>query len=290
MLCGMTDHRVTAKSRTLGAALREAREERGLKLRELAGQLSLDPSRLSKWELGKQIPKDTVVAQILTHLGVTGERYDEIVGLTSNASAGQWLAVTLPEQRQHLAALLDLEQHADTIVTVSPLLIPGLLQDGGYVRAIMSAGELPADEISTRVAVRLGRRDAITRRECPARLRAFVGEAALRQIIGGREVMVQQLQHLAREAERENVELLVVPFDTGHHPGLEGPFTLIDPREDQGMGAVVHIENRRSGLFLQEDEDVVTYRHAVDTVAQVAMSLTDSIRLIATITEEMRTG
>lgn len=290
MLCGMTDHKVTTKSRVLGAELRDAREERGLKLRELARQLSLDPSRLSKWELGRQIPKDTVVAQILTHLGVTGERYDEIVGLTSGASAGQWLAVSLPEQRQHLAALLDLEQHADTIVTVSPLLIPGLLQDGGYVRAIMSAGELPADEISTRVAVRLGRRDAITRRECPARLRAFVGEAALRQIIGSRAVMVQQLQHLTQEAERENVELRVVPFDTGHHPGLEGPFTLIDPREDQGISAVVHIENRRSGLFLQEDEDVVTYRQAVDTVAQVAMSLTDSIRLIATITEEMRTG
>jgi transcriptional regulator with XRE-family HTH domain len=290
MLCGMTDHKVTAKSRTLGGALRVAREERGLKLRELAGQLSLDPSRLSKWELGKQIPKDTVVAQILTHLGVTGERYDEIVGLTSGASAGQWLAVSLPEQRQHLAALLDLEQHADTIVTVSPLLIPGLLQDGGYVRAIMSAGELPAEEISTRVAVRLGRRDAITRRENPARLRAFVGEAALRQIIGSRQVMVQQLQHLTQEAERENVELRVVPFDTGHHPGLEGPFTLIDPREDQGISAVVHIENRRSGLFLQEDEDVATYRHAVDTVAQVAMSLTDSIRLIATITDEMRSG
>ena len=290
MLCGMADHRATPKSRALGAALREARQERDLKLRELARELDLDPSRLSKWELGKEVPKDTVVAQILTYLGVSGERYDEIIALIDGADDGPWLAISLPDQRAHLAAMLDLEQSAETITTVSPLLIPGLLQEPRYIRAIMSAGNLSANEIATRVTVRLGRQNVITRRD-PVRLRAFVGEAALRQVIGSRAVQVQQLEHLVDEAARENVELRIMQFDgTGHHPGLEGPFTLFDPRPDEGIGAIVHIENRRSGLFLHEDQDVATYREAVDQVAKVAMSPEESTRLIADVITEMRTG
>ncbi|MEC3976159.1 helix-turn-helix domain-containing protein [Amycolatopsis sp. H20-H5] len=283
----MADH-ATPKSRTLGAALREAREAKKISLRGLAGELELDPSRLSKWETGKQVPKDTVVSQILTHLGVTGDRYDEIVAMTAGADAGTWLAVTLPEQRQHLAALLDLEATAKMITSVSPLLIPGVLQEGEYVRAIMSAGDLPSGEISTRVATRLGRRDTIARRT-PAQLRAFIGEAALRQVIGSRTVMEHQLSHLLLEAERPNVEIRVVTFDSGWHSGLEGPFSLIDPRPGEGIVPVVHIENRRSGLFLHEVEDVATYRQAVDTVVQAAMSPADTKGLIADVIKEMRT-
>lgn len=284
MLCGMVDHRVTPKSRTLGGALREAREQRGLSLRELARQLELDPSRLSKWELGKEAPKDTVVAQILTHLGVTGERYDELIRLTAGADDGLWV-VALPEQRPHLAALLDLEQSAETITTVSPLLIPGLLQCHPYVRAIMATGNLPADEIATRVTLRLGRQNVITRRN-PACLRVFLGEAALRQVIGSPAVMIEQLEHLIEEAKRPNVELRVMAFGSGHHAGLIGQFTRFDPRPDQGIDVVVHAENQQSGLFMQED--VSTFQQAIEDVDRVAMSPTESVGLIADVITEMR--
>src|SRR4030088_482425 len=160
MLCFMVANTGSPKARVLGNALRQAREDKGLGLRELAGELGLDPSALSKWERGLMVPKDVIVARILTHLGINGERYDEILKMPANADASQWLAVTLPEQRQHLAAILDFENSAETITTVSPLLIPGLLQVSGYIRAIMSAGTVPEHEVATRLAVRIGRRDA----------------------------------------------------------------------------------------------------------------------------------
>jgi transcriptional regulator with XRE-family HTH domain len=286
----MADNTATPKARVLGAALREARKERDLSLRKLAAELGRDPGLLSRWETGKRVPQATDVAQILTFLGVTGDRYDEIIRMTQGTDAAQWLAVTLPEQRQHLAALLSFEDAADTITTVCPLLIPGLLQVSGYVRAIMVAGTVPSDEIATRVAVRIGRRDAITRRD-PARLVAFIGEAALRQVIGGPEVMADQLAQLLEDAARPNIELRVVPFASGWHPGLEGPFTLIDPKADTQRATmpVVHIENRRSGLFLHEKEDVNTYRQAVDAMLLSAMSSTDTAGLIADVIKEMRT-
>jgi transcriptional regulator with XRE-family HTH domain len=290
MLCVMPAHTGSPKARVLGNALRQAREDKGLGLRALAGELDLDPSALSKWERGLMVPKDVVVARILTHLGINGERYDEILTMPEGADAAQWLAITLPEQRQQLAALLDFENTADTITTASPLLIPGLLQESGYVRAIMSAGTVPADEIATRVAVRIGRRDVITRRD-PARLVAFIGESALRQVIGGPNVMAEQLTFLLEAASWANVELRVIPYASGWHPALEGPFTIIDPKvnAERATTPVVHIENRRSGLFLHEKEDVDTYRQAVDAVLLAAMSPTDTEELIAAVIKEMRT-
>lgn len=59
----------------------------------------------------------------------------------------------------------------------------------------MSAPGVPTHEIEMRVRVRLGRRDTITRRE-PVPFVGLIGEAALRQQIGSRDVMLEQLQWL----------------------------------------------------------------------------------------------
>lgn len=42
--------------KTIGTTLRELREEKGLLLREVGAQLSLDPTILSKIEQGKRMP------------------------------------------------------------------------------------------------------------------------------------------------------------------------------------------------------------------------------------------
>src|SRR5262245_25884315 len=124
---------ITPKARALGKALREAREATGQSLRAFAKQLGRDPGVLSRWETGDRTPQSDQVAQLLTKLGVTGERYDEVMELTRGTDERRWLAITLPEQRQQFAALLDLEASATTITAVAPLLVPGLLQTSGYI-------------------------------------------------------------------------------------------------------------------------------------------------------------
>ncbi len=253
-----------------------------MSLRKLASDLGKDASQLSRWETGDRAPKPTDVAQILTHLGVSGEKYDEIIVICDGTLEPRWLAVSLPEQRQQLAAMLEFERTASAITEVSPLLIPGILQTSDYARAIMISANVPADEVETRVAVRVGRRDAILRRE-PAQFVALVGEAALRQVIGTHDVRVEQLRFLSEMAERANVELRVVPFTSGWHPALEGPFLLIDSEQTP----VVQLENRRSGLFLHEQEDVQTYRQGADTVLRVAMNPADSSAFLGEVINEL---
>lgn len=272
------DNVKTPKALALGSALRRAREARGLSLRKLGERLGRDAGVLSRWETGDRTPTEGTVAEILAELGVNGDDYDEIMALTRGTDDRQWEALTLAEQRQQLAALLDFEDKATGIKVVGPLLIPGLLQDNGYVRAIMSAGGVPPGEVATRIATRIGRQNVLTR-DNPVPLVALIGEAALCQRIGTPEVMAAQFRYLQQTAQRPNVDLRVVPFDSGWHPGLEGLFYWIDsPSEPQ---AVVHLENRRSGVFLHAQDDLDLYRDALDRVAAVAMNPEDSLELIA---------
>src|SRR5262245_47523636 len=106
----------TPKARALGAALRQAREENHLLLRELGSAINRDIGVISRWETGERTPKPEQVAQILTTLGVNGERYDEIMTLAYGTDQSQWVATTLPEQKQQTVAYLDWEQNASRIV------------------------------------------------------------------------------------------------------------------------------------------------------------------------------
>ncbi len=275
----------TPKARALGAALRTAREEiDGMSQRKLAQEIGRDPGLLSRWESGERLPKPADVSQILAVLRVTGKRHDEIMSMTEGADGPRWLALNLPEQRAQLAALLVFEKTATRVTDVAPLLIPGVLQIEDYTRAIMESGNAPRDEIETRVAVRVARRRLITRPN-PANLIVFLGEAALRQIIGSRTIMAQQLRYVLELSELPNVHIQVLPYTSGHHPGLETPFFFLETED----GPVVHIELRETGLFLHDPYDIQVYQQAIDAIAGVAMGPEVSAELITTVIKEMET-
>jgi hypothetical protein len=153
------------------------------------------------------------------------------------------------------------------ITEVAMTIIPGLLQTADYARAIIRA-EADPDDVEPRVAVRVGRRDVLHRRH-PVRMTALVGEAALLANVGGPEVMADQLHQLATMAALPNVDLRIVPINSGWHPGLIGPFSLF---EFETASPIVHLETRWSGLYLHEEADVDSYRDAADRVLSVALT------------------
>lgn len=283
----------TPKAQALGAALRQAREGKGLLLRELAAAIKKDIGVVSRWETGDRTPKPEQVAQILTKLEVNGDHYDEIMTLAYGTNESQWVATTLPEQRQQMAAYVDWEQSASRIVEVAPMLVPGILQTSGYVRAIMAAAGVPDGEIALRVTTRIGRSEAITKKK-PAQLLVLLGQSALNQNIGGRDAMTAQLDHLLNMAARPNIELRVVPDHRGWHPGLEGAFVIIESarpasgrREAVKSASIVFVETRRSELMLHQDDDVTAYRRAVDRIFAVSSNPDASANYIADVRKRM---
>jgi transcriptional regulator with XRE-family HTH domain len=271
----------------LGDALKEARTSRDISLRKLAvlmGRKESDSGLISRWETNERTPKPDDVATIIEVLEIGDDEATELMALATNAGlSGRWHAVTVAERRQQMNALLAAERTATTVTHLAPLLIPGVLQTSGVIRAIMADAEVPANEIDERVAIRIGRRDLITRRS-PAELDVLLGEAAIRHVIGGPDIWLEQLNYLAEMTELPNVSVRIIPFEAGWTPGLAGPFILFD--SDQAP-SIVSLELHRGGLMLYSDEDVAVHRQKAEAARSKAMSAAESLDLIAKVKNEL---
>jgi hypothetical protein len=210
---------------------------------------------------------------------VPAKRREEILALVRRAAEPGWVHVhrqNLPEQWQ---ILIEWEDTANSLQTYQPLWIPGLLQTADYARTIIRDTadlSLPASELDTKVAARLGRQ-AILSRELPPRLHVLVFEPALRVPVGDPGVMTTQLRHLLEMARKPMITIQVVPVIAGPHPGLEGPFVLMDFPTDPPL---VHLENRVMSIFLEEEPHLESYRLAWRRILAKALSPERSAKLI----------
>jgi Domain of unknown function (DUF5753) len=91
-------------------------------------------------------------------------------------------------------------------------------------------------------------------------LAVVIGEAALRQEVGGDEVMRRQLGYLVTVSEeRADLTLQVLPFSSGAHAAIgTGPVTVLRLAQPPGLG-VVHLACLSGGIFLDGQADVASY-------------------------------
>ena len=109
-------------------------------------------------------------------------------------------------------------------------------------------------------------------------LTAFVGEAALRNPIGGKEVLYEQLRYLVEVAERGNVVIQVMPAATGGHPGLDGSFLRL---RFPDRPAVVFVGCLCSSVYMEDRLEIAMFDRIVSTLRERALSEENSVRLIA---------
>ncbi|QWF83219.1 helix-turn-helix domain-containing protein [Amycolatopsis sp. CA-230715] len=279
----------TSASLNLGERLRKAREARGLSLRKLAEVMGEKPSYsgvISRWETGDRLAKAEDVAKIVEALELDADEAAELTEFASASAAGSkssWLAVTLPERRQQLNALLAAEATATKVTHVAPLLIPGVLQTADVIRAIMVDGGVPDDEIDERVYTRLGRRDLITRKN-PAQLDVLLEETAVRRVVGSREIQADQLRYLLELAELPNVDIRLVPYSAGWTRAATGDFILL---ESDQASPLVSLDLHGSGLMLHARDDVALYRRVAAEVREKAISPADTAEFIARVIIEL---
>ncbi|GAA2424235.1 helix-turn-helix transcriptional regulator [Actinomadura vinacea] len=271
----------TVGVRGLGAELRELRKARQLSGRKVAGQLGWQVSKISRIENGKQGIKVEDVASLLVVYGVTGEERSRLLSTAERANNPGWWETNggLSDESR---TLIQLEATATQIIEVQPLVIPGLLQTPDYTRAVMKSCDVPEPEVEVRVVARMGRQ-AILSRDEPPTLHAIVDEMALRRALGSSRTMARQLRRLTEAAEEPNVTLRVLPFTLGGHPGLDGPFIVMDFARAK---PVVYLDHKLSGLFLEEPAHVAFFRQQADTLTEMAMSLAESIDFVARLARE----
>ncbi len=80
-------------------------------------------------------------------------------------------------------------------------------------------------------------------KEEPLKLWGIVDEAAVRRVVGGPEVMREQLDYLLTVTELPTVQFQVLPFDAGAHPGMTGSFVVMGFAEVVGPD-IVYIDSQ----------------------------------------------
>ncbi|MDW4913749.1 DUF5753 domain-containing protein [Streptomyces californicus] len=178
---------------------------------------------------------------------------------------------------EQLHRLLDLEAAAHHIHGWHPTLMPGMLQTADYARAAIraSAPALPPHDVEKRATGRTVRIDTLGR-AAGRTARFIIGEAVLRQPVGGPATLAAQLDHLMTLlALRPSLDVRVLPQGEAH-PGLYGPFTVYQGRP----GRTVFIEHLAGTAVINTPERALSFIHASDNVGERAASPVDSLRMI----------
>ncbi|WP_326564958.1 helix-turn-helix transcriptional regulator [Amycolatopsis rhabdoformis] len=275
------------KAATLGAQMREARRQYlpDSTARSMCDLLGVKHPTVSRWETGERSPRPEDVAAYLTAVGTPAELREQLVEMPRDTSRKPWLTMSVGRNQNdqgQYAAMLEIERTAKDLIHVAPLLVPGLLQTPEYARALYLEGGVLPDLVDTRVAVRIGRQAALIRRD-PLSLRAFIWEPVLHSLLGGEQVMTDQLAHLLEAGQRDNIDVRIIPTRARWNPGWEGPFSVATFPEAVEREPVVQLENKVSALYLDAADEVAPYLAAGVRAEKVAMSSEASAELIANV-------
>ncbi|WP_406281238.1 helix-turn-helix domain-containing protein [Embleya sp. NBC_00896] len=279
----------SVRRRQLGATLRSLRETAGITAEEAAVVLDCHASKLSRLENGRSGVRPRDVRDLLSRYGVDDEGLRTALEALARTSyqRGWWHQYSGTLDQEH-TDFIGLEATASSVRNFQPLLIPGLLQTEDYLTAIIESHHIQdtPEQVAARVAVRTARQEVLTRAQNPLSLWVVVHEAAVRHVVGGREVMRAQIQHIREWAAVPNVTVQVLPFAAGAHAGMHGPFAIVSFPALAALD-VVYIENLTSSLYVEEPEQVQTYTGGFDHLRAAALAPKESLAFLAHLGKDL---
>ncbi|MGW1024080.1 helix-turn-helix domain-containing protein [Streptomyces sp. NPDC002577] len=275
----------TTRRRQLGADLRRLRERKGLTLEEAGARVGISKATLSRYETKEGSVKWPAVDALCREYGASDEERSALVELAKGAKIQGWwrsLADPIPDS---MNLMLTLEDEAVREDHYASMYVPGLLQTRAYAEAVHRASEMrcPESEVQHMVDIRMKRQELLQREE-PPHIWAVIDEAALRRLVGGRDVMREQLRHLLSVTELPQVTVQVLPFATGAHAAAVGSFVILG-----GPAAeldVVYVDVLGGGLFMEKPKELERYRLAFQYLRAQALDLESSAELIRRISKE----
>ena len=275
----------SVRRRRLNAQLRRYRERKGKTTGEVAKALGWQQTKVSKIETGE---RKKVTPDELTELLDYYEEEDPEIRESLHECArlgnqrGWWAKYRdlLP------SGLPDFEVEASVIKTYECQVVPGLLQTPDYAEAIFRANLVRSDdEIAKRLNGRMKRQETLNRVD-PPEYWVILDEAALRRVIGSREVMSQQLRHLTHMAARHNINIYVLPFSEGAHPATVGSFVIMD-FSDPMDGSIGYVEMPTSSAYVEEAHELAELNTIFAGAQGAAMSPVRSLAFINDIIDSL---
>lgn len=269
-------HSPALRRRELGALLRALRNEKGLTVEQVAERLLCSPSKVSRMETGQgATARDIRDLCDLYEVSDPAERDRMMTLAREGKRPARWQRYDLAYARY-----AELEEEAVAISAFQSSVVHGLLHTADYARAGHEGAmpRLDPDRIDLQIEAKLTRQRILTRDD-PPRFDVVLDEAALHRMVGGRQVMADQLTKILETANLPNVVVQVLPYERGFHPAVESNFSILElPNPAPG---VVFVEGLIGSTYLDRPGDLKRYREIFDRLQSIALNPKDTADLIA---------
>lgn len=252
----------------IGNLVRKLREQKGMSRDDLGTAIGHTGSTIANIETGYRAPTPDQARSLDRVLGQPGTIADLEARLSGLPFSSGFRPFT-----PH-------EAEATVMWMFENLMVPGLLQQNDYARAILEThpGATP-DLVEERLRGRM-ERQRILDRDRPPRLWVLLDEAVLHREIGSRKIMDSQLRHLVDLARRPNITIQILTEKT--HSGLTGAFAVA-----QTPGRRVgYLETILDGMTVENPADVSALELRFDTLRTEALRGRESLALMERVIED----
>ncbi|MGP0024134.1 MAG: helix-turn-helix domain-containing protein [Streptosporangiaceae bacterium] len=283
----------TVRRRRLAAELRAIRESKGRSGDSVAAALKWSASKISRYERARTGLRPREVERLLDYYEITGARRTLLLGLAEDAAQKGWWEEFADSLSGDYQQFIGLEHEATSMAIWHVDVVPGLLQTEVYARHIISSYSrvepVPPGMIGRLVNVRMRRQQILSREE--RQLSVVLDESVLKRRIGDDSVMYEQLRQLAREADRPNLTLQILPLDVQHTVFGESCVILgFVADSDAMLQEVVSTEQLKSGFTLEGERETYLHRIAFQMLADAALDPAASRALILETAESHWSG
>ncbi|GAA4876166.1 helix-turn-helix domain-containing protein [Actinomycetospora straminea] len=269
--------------RRLGGELKRLREGLGLKLEDVARSLECSPSKISRLENGKGVPRWRDVRDMLEVYRVPeGDERARLLDWAQSGRAPMWWSKYADVMPPVMATYVELEWDAARIQAYEPFVVHGLLQTPDYARVVLRSAlgpDAPERAIEKLVEVRMRRQDAL-KQEHGLSFSCVLDESILNRVVGSPDILRAQLEHLLATAEEEHVDVRVLPFSAGLVPGSRGAFAKLDYSEGIEHGLVYVERPPIAGEFLADPAEIADHEVWLGSLYAAALSEPESIPLL----------
>ncbi|GAA2792447.1 helix-turn-helix transcriptional regulator [Kitasatospora sp. CM 4170] len=258
-----------------GQELHRSRRARGWSQVGLSKRMGYSNTLVSYVERAKRAPTKNFAVKA-DEVFETGGTFYELWRRHAKAS----LLEGFPEFAEAEARCRRLRELALTIVT-------GLFQVREYAEALAYAavqrGAITQSAADQRVDF-LAARQRLLERTKPPLIHVVLDESCLVRTVGGKAVMLRQLDHIAELAARPNITVQVAPFHLGEHLPFKMPVTLLDLPDGSVVG---YAESHARGHLERKRETITAWEREYDQLVVEALPKAASLALIHKARKEL---
>jgi hypothetical protein len=276
----------TIAKRRLSRILTELRRRTGMHGNHICDRLSWGRGKIGRFEANVwRRPEMSDIRDLLRVYEVDDETRQEVEDLAIQARGRAWWRDSRWKDVFEDSEFPGYESDASEIRTCMPLILPGLLQTEAYIRTQMQVGTKDAEWRERSLRGRLRRQAILDRAETAPKLIAVITEASLRYRWGSSDEQREQIRYLIEMSDRPNVEVRVLRFADGPHPGMSSlinAFTFPYPDEPP----MVYLETDTSMTEVSPN-DARSYLDLFERIRASAAPAAESTAFLSTLAKQL---